>query len=84
MWAKPGAKRSKVGGQHDGRLIVAVAAPASEGAANTAICKALASALEVRARDVAITRGLTGRAKRVRIDAPGDDIAQRWQQLLDT
>ena len=83
VWAKPGSKRAAVGGAHDGMLVVRVSAPASQGAANTAIRKALASALGVRTNQVEIVSGATGRGKRIVVDASADDIAQRWQQLLD-
>ena len=57
---------------------------AAEGAANRALIKALASALRVRRSDVKIVRGLHSRHKWVRIEDPGDDLAQRWSRLLST
>lgn len=83
VWAKPGSKRAAVGGAHDGMLVVRVSAPASQGAANAAIRKALAVALGVRTNQVEIVSGATGRGKRIAVDAAENDIAQRWQQLLD-
>jgi uncharacterized protein (TIGR00251 family) len=80
IWAKPGSKRATVGGAHDGMLVVRVSAPASQGAANTAIRKALACALGVRTNQVEIISGASGRAKRIVIDA---DVAERWRQLLE-
>jgi uncharacterized protein (TIGR00251 family) len=68
---KPGAKREAVGGRHGDALVVAVTAPAIEGKANAAVCKALATAFGVRGRDVTIVAGERGRDKVVEVpDAP--------------
>lgn len=83
IWAKAGSKRTTVGGNHGGRLIVAVSAPASEGAANAAIRAALAAAFEVRVRDVEVVRGVTARAKRVALDGDRTQLQERWRELLD-
>lgn len=74
---RPGARRSVVGGRWDGArgpaLVVAVAAPAVEGRANEAVCRAVAGAFGVRRRDVVIVTGERGRDKIVEIaDAPAD------------
>ena len=68
---KPGAKREVVGGRHGDALVVAVTAPAVEGKANDAVCKALAKAFGIRARDVTIVAGQRGRDKVIEVpDAP--------------
>ena len=55
--------RTAVGGTRDGALVVRVTAPPVEGAANEAVIRAIAEALAVAPRDVAIERGGAGRHK---------------------
>lgn len=68
---KPGASRTRVGGQHDGALVVAVTAPAVDGRATEAALRALAEAVGLRRRDVMLVTGATGRTKAVEISAEG-------------
>ncbi len=64
---QPRASRTRVVGEHDGRLKVQLAAPPVEGEANRALVELLAGALGVRKADVVIQRGDTGRRKTVRV-----------------
>lgn len=75
---KPGAKREVVGGRFGEALVVAVTAPAVEGKANEALCKALAAAFGVRRRDVVIVAGERGRDKVVEVP----DDQERLAELL--
>jgi len=68
---QPRASRTRVVGEHDGRLKIQLAAPPVDGEANQALVEFLAEALGVRKGDVAIDRGLTGRRKTVRVTGPG-------------
>ncbi len=81
VWVKPGSRQTRVGGDYAGRLVVRVSAPASDGAANRAVCAALAAAFGLRVGQVSIATGATARAKRVRINASGHEVATRWEQL---
>ena len=69
IWIKavPGSSRDEIVGLHGDRLKVRISAPAEGGKANQAICKVLAGALGVRAKEVVIDGGLTNSEKRVRI-----------------
>jgi uncharacterized protein len=64
---QPRASRTRVVGEHDGRLKVQLAAPPVDGEANAALVDFLAGALGVRKAAVAIVRGDTGRRKTVRV-----------------
>ena len=64
---RPGATRSGVAGLHGGALCVRVGARPVEGAANRALLRVLAEALDVRPANVALRRGTRGRDKRVAI-----------------
>ena len=67
LLVQPRASRTRVVGQHDGRLKIQLSAPPVEGEANRALVDFLAGELEVRRADVAIVRGEAGRRKTVRV-----------------
>ncbi len=73
----PGASRTRVGGAHAGRLVVAVGARAVDGAATRAALTALAQALGVRSRHVRLVAGATSRDKLVEVDDEVADEAVR-------
>lgn len=64
---QPRASRTRVVGEHDGRLKIQLAAPPVDGEANAALVEFLAGALHVRRSDVVIERGDAGRRKTVRV-----------------
>lgn len=64
---QPRASRTRVAGEHDGRLKVQLAAPPVDGEANAALVEFLADALHVRKSEVVVLRGETGRRKTVRV-----------------
>ncbi|MGA8891116.1 MAG: DUF167 family protein [Anaeromyxobacteraceae bacterium] len=64
---QPRASRTRVVGEHDGRLKIQLAAPPVDGEANAALVEFLAEALAVRRSDVSIERGDAGRRKAVRV-----------------
>lgn len=63
----PRARKSELSGERDGALLVRLAAPPVEGAANAALIEFLASALDVPRRSVRIVAGERSRRKRVAI-----------------
>jgi uncharacterized protein (TIGR00251 family) len=70
----PRAKKTELSGERDGALLVRVAAPPVEDAANEALVRFLSGLLERPKRDVRIVGGEKSRRKRVAvagIDAAG-------------
>jgi uncharacterized protein len=72
--AHPGARHERVEVRDDGSLGVWVRAKPVEGQANAAIERAIAAALQLRARAVKIVAGDTSRRKIVEIDLPAADV----------
>ncbi|WP_242340179.1 MULTISPECIES: DUF167 domain-containing protein [Anaeromyxobacter] len=67
LLVQPRASRTRVVGEHDGRLKIQLAAPPVDGEANAALVEFLAGALSVRKQDVSVLRGEAGRRKSVRV-----------------
>jgi uncharacterized protein (TIGR00251 family) len=67
LLVQPRASRTRVVGEHDGRLKLQLAAPPVDGEANAALVRFLADALGVRKGEVTVLRGETGRRKTVRV-----------------
>ncbi len=68
----PRAARESVGGEREGALVVRVTAPPAEGAANAAIARVLARALDVAPSDVRIEHGAASRTKTVSVPAAAE------------
>lgn len=71
LLVQPRASRTRVAGEHGGRLKIQLAAPPVDGEANAALVAFLAGALGVRRGDVTLLAGETGRRKRVRVAGIG-------------
>jgi uncharacterized protein (TIGR00251 family) len=63
----PRAKKTALTGVRDGALVVRLAAPPVDGAANTALTEFLSEALGVPRRAISIVSGERGRRKRVAV-----------------
>lgn len=63
----PRAKRNEISGERDGAIVVRLAAPPVEGAANDVLVSYLAESLDVPRRQVRIVSGERSRHKRVAI-----------------
>jgi len=79
--AKPRARVSRLAGIRQGALVVQLAAPPVDGAANTELVETLATALSVPRRDIVLVRGETARAKLVEVRGLGvDEVRGRLQR----
>lgn len=79
----PRAKRTAVGGERAGRLLVRVTAPPADGRANAAVIAALADRLGLPKGRIEIARGAGSRDKTIRLHGvAGDD--PRLTALLRT
>jgi len=76
----PRSPRTRVDGRRGNAILVRLAAPPVEGAANDALIAFLSDALDVPRRDVTLVSGERSRDKRVRID--GVDAATAIARLL--
>ncbi|MEV6525531.1 DUF167 domain-containing protein [Longispora sp. NPDC051575] len=85
---RPGASRTKVGGSYPGpygpALVVAVSAPAVDGRATEAVIRAVASALGLRPRAVALRTGQTSRDKLLTVEPDTPQVAGRLRDLLES
>ena len=68
VYVQPGASRTRVCGEHDGRLKLSVSAPPEKGKANQAVCRFLAAELGVPRSHVRVVGGHTCRLKEVFIE----------------
>ena len=73
---QPRASRSEIIGQHGAALKVRLQAPPVDGAANEALVRLLAEALNVPERSVRVVAGATSRSKMVEIDGTTADAVR--------
>jgi uncharacterized protein len=72
----PRAGRTAIAGLGDGRVLVRLAAPPVDGAANDALLALFARRLGLPRSAVTIVRGLRSREKQVRIDGLSPDLVR--------
>jgi len=78
----PRSATTRIEGVIDGVLRIRVAAPAVEGAANTALVRLLADELGLALRDIRIVAGARSRHKLVMVDGvAADAVIARWPGL---
>lgn len=68
---QPGAKRTEVVGLHGNCVKVRLASPPVDGKANECLIEFLARRLQVKRRQLTITRGMSSRRKAVFVAAAG-------------
>ncbi len=67
LYCQPGAKKTEVQGEHDGRLKIRLAAPPVEGKANDALILWLSKTLGLNRSAIELLAGDLSRLKRVRV-----------------
>jgi uncharacterized protein (TIGR00251 family) len=81
--AKPRARQSRIASVREGALVVQLAAPPVDGAANEELVTTLAGALGVPRRDVVLVRGDTSRTKMVEVRGlSADEVGVRLARAL--
>ncbi len=79
---QPGARRPGVTGTWNGRLKLAVAAPAQDGRANADLVRLVAELFGLRPADVVLLGGAGVRQKVLRLDLPVEACRRRVAELL--
>jgi len=79
----PRSARSGLAGTRDGALLVRLAAPPVDGAANAELVEVLAKALRVAKRAISIVSGERGRLKRVRVEGVTEEFVRAACGLSD-
>jgi uncharacterized protein len=79
IYVQPGAKKTAVRGEHGDCLKIAVAAPAQDDKANTALVEFVAERLEIAKSLISIASGEKSRIKRliVSIEIPANIVVAR-------
>jgi uncharacterized protein len=72
----PRARKTTIDGERDGALLVRVAAPPVEGAANDELVRYFAAALRLPRASVRLVGGARGRRKRLALDGVAPDAVQ--------
>ncbi|MFI5034767.1 MAG: DUF167 domain-containing protein [Acidimicrobiales bacterium] len=82
LHVRPGSRVDRVGGNHDGTLVVRVRARAVDQAATRAALDLLADAFGVRATAIRLVRGATSRTKVVAVNGDVAALSARRDRLL--
>ncbi len=72
LYCQPGARLTRISGEHDGLPRLQIQAPPVDGAANEAIIAFLARHLRVPRSRIRIRQGQTHRIKRIEVDGLDD------------
>ena len=83
LYVQPNARQDAVLGFFDGRLKVAVKAPAENGRANDAVVRYFAHELDLPRRNLCLASGKKGQRKRLQITGIQSAEVQAWLNGLD-
>ena len=82
--AQPGAKKSAIVGEHNGRLKLKLAAPAVDNKANQCLIAFVAQIFGVAGRQVGIVRGESARQKTVSVQGAGSHLPDLLERNINT
>lgn len=74
LYCQPGAKKTEVQGEHDGRLKIRLAAPPVEGKANEALVLWLSKQLHINRLTIELLAGDLSRLKRVKVRGVSSEV----------
>ena len=74
LYIQPGASKSEIGGEHDGRLKIKIKAPPRDGEANEALIDFLSEFLKVPKKNVFLINGESSRQKLVLVELSPEKI----------
>ncbi|MGD9809038.1 MAG: DUF167 domain-containing protein [Deferribacterales bacterium] len=77
VYIQPGAKKTEISGEHDGKLKIRVCAPPVEGAANEALVKFISKQLGLSRSKVNIVSGDKSRHKVLEIDMEESEVISK-------
>ena len=81
LYVQPGAKKTEILGLHGGALKLRVAALATDGRANVAVCVLIAGILGISVNKVSLQHGHKNRHKVLRIEAITAAVITQLKQL---
>lgn len=77
VYIQPGAKKTEISGEHDGKLKIRVCAPPVEGAANDALVKFISKKLGLSKSKVSISSGDKSRHKVLDIEMDESEVISK-------
>lgn len=82
LYIQPGASRSEVSGEHDGRLKIKVKAPPQDGEANACLLEFLSDLLRISKRKIFLIQGESSRQKLILVELSPDEVTIRLSFCL--
>jgi uncharacterized protein len=86
LWLKlhvqPGAAKTGLAGEHDGRLKIRLSAAAVDGAANDCLCRFISDFFKVSKSSVSIVHGAKSRRKNLLVAGDPNLLARRIDELF--
>jgi uncharacterized protein (TIGR00251 family) len=74
LYIQPGASKTEVSGEHDGRLKLKIKAPPRDGEANEAVIEFLSEILKISKKQVHLVSGEASRLKVVLVELSPDAV----------